>query len=412
VTQQTGRIIFLNRFYWPDESATAQLLTDLAEALAPRRSGEILIITGPAGGNRPSRELHNGVHIARTGGRQAKAQGSWRRILAYAAYMLGAAWHLLRNLRPSDTVVFMTDPPLLAAILSPVLTLRGIRQIHWVQDVYPEIAVALTGHRWLNLLRPLRNLSWRRATACVALDHDMLQIIRSAGVAADKVHFIPNWAPTGLTPPAPDAIGSLRQAWNLSGKFVALYSGNLGRVHDLHSIIDAAEILRDHPDISFVFIGHGAQLSRLQGETTARGLHNVRFFPPQPRINLAATLGLGDVHFVTLRPGCEGLVFPSKLIGICAIGRPVVVIAPPASGLASQVKTHGLGISVANGDAHAIGDAILRLKSDVGLREQMGAMGRRYADMHDLNQATATWQQLLYGQPALASDHVSRHPDN
>ncbi|MBW7895531.1 MAG: glycosyltransferase family 4 protein [Opitutaceae bacterium] len=407
-----SRLIFVNRFYWPDESATAQLLTDLAESLA-RQPCEICVVTSRS--LLPGHlgfEQHHGVEIVRVGPGPSRGKHMLRRFCDYFSFSIAAVWRAGRMLRQDDVVIFMTDPPMLAIWLHPWLRWRKTRYFHWVQDVYPEIAATLTGHRWLNVMRPLRNLSWRRAAACVALDRDMVEVIRSAGVPANKIHLIPNWAPAGLTPPAPDAIRSLRHAWNLSDKFVALYSGNLGRVHDLLSIIDAAETLRDHPDIRFVFIGHGAQLSRLQRETTARGLHNVRFFPPQPRVNLATTLGLGDVHFVTLRPGCEGFVFPSKLIGICAIGRPVVVIAPPASGLASQVKTHGLGISVANGDAHAIGDAILRLKSDVGLREQMGAMGRGYAHMHNLNQATATWQQLLYGQPALASDHVSRHPDN
>lgn len=412
MTTNPDRIIFLNRFYWPDEPATAQLLADMAETLAGRLKSEIHVITSPPrAASHRSRETHRGVIIVRVGWRQPKSQRQWGRMMAYVSYMLGAAWILLRIMRRSDTVIFMTDPPLLAALISPILSLQGIRHMHWVQDVYPEIAATLTGHRWLNLMRPLRNLSWRRATACIALDQDMVQVIRSAGVPANNIRLIPNWAPAGLVPPPAADVDALRHHWGLRGKFVVLYSGNLGRVHDLETIVAVADHLRDHQDILFAFVGDGAQLAALQQNIRARKLTNVRFFPPQPRAQLGTTLAVGDVHFVTMRAGCEGLVFPSKLVGICAIGRPVIVIGPLQSNLVKLIEKHGLGHGFAAEDIPGMAGSILRLKADPDAAVLISQRSRRYAATHNLEHAAAQWTRLLSAEHALAADTAHHQAD-
>lgn len=406
-----SRLIFVNRFYWPDESATAQLLTDLAESLA-RHPCEICVVTSRS--LLPGHlefEQHHGVEIVRVGPGPSRGKHMLRRFCDYFAFSIAAVWRAGRMLRQDDVVIFMTDPPMLAIWMHPWLRWRKTRFFHWVQDVYPEVAATLTGHRWLNVLRPLRNLSWRHAAACVALDRDMVEVIRSAGVPANNIHLIPNWAPAGITPPPVIEVEALRHRWGLSGKFVVLYSGNLGRVHDLEPIIEVAHHLRDHHEIQFVFVGDGAQLPALQQSTHARGLTNIRFFPPQPRDQLSATLAAGDIHFVTLRAGCEGLVFPSKLAGICAIGRPVIVIGPRDSNLLTSVEKHGLGHGFATDEIPAIAESILQLKSNPGAVASISQRSRSYAAAHDLNHATDQWTRLINPEQTLAAGEATRHVD-
>ena len=200
---------------------------------------------------------------------------------------------------------------------------RGARLFHWTQDIDPEIAVALSGHGWLRASRPLRDAAWRQAEACVTLGRDMAEAIAAAGVPPSRIRLVPNWAPAGVGPVEETAVAAQREAWGLAGKFVIAYSGNLGRVHDLGPILAAAEILRGEPDLVFAFIGDGAGKAPLEAEARRRGLAQVRFFPSQPRDRLAAVLAAGDVHLVSLRADCARFVFPSKLYGIMAVGRPV-----------------------------------------------------------------------------------------
>jgi colanic acid biosynthesis glycosyl transferase WcaI len=393
---QTRRVIFLNRFYWPEEPATAQLLGDLAQALAGRGL-EVIVITsaaGPAGP--PRRETHQGVTILRVRGTRWAHTGLPGKAADYTSFHVGALWRLLRTARRGDRVVALTDPPLLGIGAWLAARLRGARIFHWVQDIFPEVAVILTGHRWLAVWQPLRNLAWRRSDGCVTLGADLAAVLAQAGVAPARITVLPNWAPAGLGPAPAAAVADLRAAWLLEGQFVVAYSGNLGRVHDLGPVLDVAAALRDDTSIAFVFIGAGAQRASLEAGALQRGLRNVHFQMPQPRGRLATTLALGDVHLVTLLPGCERCVFPSKLYGVAAAGRPVIFIGPPGCEVARQVTGGGLGLAFARSEVAAIADAIRQLRADPDRVRRLGAAAGEFGREHaGPARATAAWEQLL-----------------
>lgn len=394
------RIIFVNRFYWPDEPATAQLLTDLAEALAARGWAVEVVTSRPAAKTAPVRETRAGVRIRRISGSRWGRRSLAGRALDFATFICGTSWRLAWTLRRNDVVVAMTDPPLLGLALSAVCWLKSARCLHWVQDVYPEVAMTLSGSRGIRLLgiplRWLRDLSWRSSAGCVALGRDMARLISRAGVPPGRIAVIPNWAPAGLEPqPAAAALG-YRRKWGLEGKFVAVYSGNLGRVHDLFPVLAAAQHLRDRPDIVLLFIGGGAQRAPLEQFVREHGLNNVRFEPAQPRRELPAALATGDIHFVTLHPGCAALVFPSKLYGIAAIGRPVLFVGPPGCELAELVRDRGLGRAFHREEPAAIA-ATLRQLADAPaqvavLGENAAAFSRQEGR---LEHAAAAWDRLL-----------------
>lgn len=388
------RVVFVNRFYWPDEPATAQLLTDLATAMARENINVCVIASRPKDKPAPPFEENTGVAIYRVSTFPGNGGGVFRRLIDFCLFHVAAGWRLWRLLRRDDIAVAMTDPPLLGVTVWLVAALRGAQLIHWVQDIYPEIAAELTGHRWLLGLRPVRDLVWRRSRACIVPGRDMAGVIQRAGAPAPKVLVSPNWAPAGLGPASASEIASVRAEWNLGGRLVLAYSGNLGRAHDLTPILELAEIFRREDTIAFVFIGGGPQRQSLESAARARGLANVRFLPSQPRHRLAATLGVGDVHFVTLRPGAEHYVFPSKLHGIAACGRPVLFIGPRNSEIAALVEKTGLGRSFTRHELPAAADWVRWLRASAELRTQMGAAGLAFAG-NDFAQAKAVWRAAL-----------------
>lgn len=389
-----NRIILVNRFYAPEHAATGQLLTDLARACVGNGWAVLVITSGPA--HLPAREIDAGVQVIRIrrpaeNGATIAGKGA-----AFTRFFFSAIAELGRVLRRGDVVVVLTDPPLLGIPVAALAAFRGARLVHWIQDTYPEVAVAVTGRRLLQLIAPLRNVAWRSAEACVTLGADMASVVRRAGVAAERTHIIPNWAPAGLGAVAVDApaVVALRLEWGLADKFVVAYSGNLGRVHELDAILAAAEQLRCDAGLVFAFVGSGAQRPAVERRAKQRGLANVRFFPPQPRDQLGPALGVADVHLVSLRPGCEHTVFPSKLYGIAAVGRPVLFVGPTTSEIARLVSEEDLGIAVPPDGpsvARAVGD--LRANPDVLARRRTRALD--FASRHHASIAVANWCNLL-----------------
>lgn len=356
-----GRVIFINRFYWPEEPATAQLLGDLAEGLASRGLSICVLTSRPRTTAAAPREIRHGVDIRRLPGLRLGVDHLAARAVDFLAFQSLALLWLLKNLRPADTVVCLTDPPLLGIGVARLVRLRRARLIHWVQDIYPEIAIELTGRRSARHLIPWRDAAWRTAERCVTLGADMRHLLVEHGVPPEQVVVIPNWAPAGVEPQAPSVATALRQEWGLVGKFVVGYSGNLGRVHDLWPVLDIAAQLRDTPEIAFLFIGGGAQRKALVDAAHARGLTNVQFRPALPRSALNLGLALPDLHLVTLLPGCERLVFPSKFYGVCAASRPLLFIGPPHCDLARIVREHLLGHTFARTQTDAAAGALRAL---------------------------------------------------
>ena len=154
--------------------------------------------------------------------------------------------------------------------------------------------------------------------------------------------MIPNWADgSALHPIHPDT-NPLRTEWGLEGKFVVGYSGNMGRAHEFQTIIDAAAALRRNATLCSC--SSAAARSRLgSAEMAAQRQINALFKPYQPRAMLAQSLGVADVHFVSLRPALEGLVVPSKFYGITAVGRPAILIGDKEGEIGKTIGTAACG---------------------------------------------------------------------
>jgi glycosyltransferase involved in cell wall biosynthesis len=300
-----------------------------------------------------------------------------------------------------DRIVAMTDPPALALIATRAARRRRISTIFWLQDIYPEIALALSTNRLLiRLCRPWtrwRNTAWQQAESCVAISHDMAAVVGENGVRSGQICVIPNWAP-GRDTLIPVALEQnvLRKQWGLEGKFVAAYSGNLGRVHVFAPLLAAAALLRNEPDIVFLFIGTGPQRKNIEAQAQLQGLINVRFQPAQQQTRLAESLSVADIHFLTLRPGCERLVYPSKLYGIAAVAKPLVYVGPLQCELARTIQQGGFGIAVSVDDGEALARAIRALRDDPVRRTTMGDAAARWArETGGLAAVIHQWETLL-----------------
>ena len=399
------RLVFVNRYFHPDHSATSQMLSDLAFFLAGA-GHEVRVVTSgqryddPAA-TLPPHERVDGVEVFRVRTTRFGRDKLLGRAADYATFYLAAGWRLWRIARAGDSVVAKTDPPLISVAAGMVTRWRGARLVNWVQDVFPEVAEAL-GVRALagpqsGLLRWLRNGAFKRAAANVVLGQRMAEVVARAGAQASGIRVIPNWADMEAIHPVAVADNPLRREWGLEGHFVVCYSGNMGRAHEFDTILDAAERLAvTAAGMRFLFIGGGAQRRLIEDAAQRRRLANVQFRPYQERDKLSLSLGVGDVHLVSLRAELEGYMFPSKLYGILAAGRPTVFVGDPQGEIALLVEREGIGVAVAHGDAVGLADTLTQLADDRSLR---GAMGRRaralLCERYDKGIALKAWLRLL-----------------
>ena len=377
------RVVFINRYFHPDHSATSQILADLAFSLS-RRGMAVRVITSRQRYDDPSARLHSremihGVKVRRVATTSFGRYSLPGRALDLLSFYVLACWTLFRTARRGDIVVAMTDPPLLCVAAAPIARLRGFKLVNWIQDLYPEIAARL-GMSGLNgplgrILAALRDRSFKRSALNVAIGCDMAGRLRALGVAAQQIAVASNWTDDDQV--VPQAESTLRGAWGLEGKFVVAYSGNLGRAHEVEAFLAAAELLKYRTDIEFVFIGGGQAMPSLAERLRTSGIPNVQFRPYQPRQMLSQSLAVADVHWLSLRADLDGLIVPSKFYGIAAAGRPMIVVSSPTMELALLVAKHDCGVCVAAGDGAAFARAVADLARDADRCRRMGQNARR-----------------------------------
>lgn len=393
-------VIFVNRVYWPSGEATAQLLTDLAEGLAARGWPVQVLTAGE------SLTVHQGVTIHRTGTPDHHG-GLVSRLTAYRAFLRAVRRQLPALARPGDVVVALTDPPMLGTVVAETLAAHGVPVVQWIQDIYPEIATEHFGPvagLLLHGLRRRRDRAWSRSAACVTLGPDMAQALVGMGVATERIALVPNWAPRELaSPPGADAVTAYRKKGKADGRFIVAYSGNFGRVHEFATILAAAERLQADTRIGFRLIGRGAQWSKVAETVRRRGLANVELQPAVPRAELGALLAAADAHLVTLQPAYGRLVYPSKLAGVLAAGRPVLFVGPPQGDIARLIRARDCGAAFAPGEAEHLADTIRRWAADQATTSRLGANARdAYASQFGDSAALAQWSDLLRALPSPA----------
>lgn len=388
-----ARIIFVNRVYRPSESATAQLLTDMAEGLAQQDWDVHVIASGSLEGS------YNGVMTYGVGNWEQHG-GLLSRTANYLGFLFSARRMLSTLVRPGDVVVLKTDPPLLAPFVAFLVKRRGASLVHWVQDVYPEIAIRHIGI-WISpLLAPwrwLRDRAWRGADHSMAVSADMAGRMYCAGVDSNRLSICPNWAPRELDKPVSSAqIETFRKEHGLEGKYLVAYSGNLGRVHEFDTLAGAAKRLSGESHIQFLIMGGGARLSEVKSKVEKAGLRNVLFLPAQPRDRFAVTLSAADAHLVTLRSGFDGLVYPSKLAGILAIGRPAIFVGPTTCEIFPMLSSESCGAAVPTGNDALLAETILLWSREPGKNTALGRAARAcYLNRFSFPSALHLWNRVL-----------------
>lgn len=377
------RILFLEQFFWPEGWGGAELPRTLTMHLA-QRGFDVEVICG-TDQYAPLEEDAAASDPRRAGVRITRVPALWRgdyrrRKLLRQLWFYAAVIPRLLLRRPPDLMMQQTNPPLLVVLSALASWLWRRPLVVIAMDLYPEVVTAsgmLGADDWrARLLASVFGRAYRRACRVVSLGPVMTERLRAKGVAPRCITEIQNWA-TG--PEGIDAAAAvrLRAEWGLEGRFVVLYTGNLGVAHEFDTFLEGlAQAVRVEPRIVLVIVGRGSRLEEVRTRVAALSLGaHVCFQDFVPAGRLPAVLGLADVALVTLREGFAGLVVPSKLYGYLARALPVLYVGP-RSDARLVVESSGAGVAVCSGGASEVGDALLGLAGDEPRREQMGRAAR------------------------------------
>lgn len=380
-------IMLMVQCYAPEEISAAVISTELATDLVTRGHQVSVITIAP---NYPYGKVFPGyqnkiyqveylddVKITRTWSFISTQKTFWRRIFLYGSYCATSFYGGLAAGKPDILVSF--SPPLPLGITADILS--SFWKIPWVlqiEDLFPEAAVAagmLQNQFVIDFFTRMAKYQYQRASHISVISHTFKNNIINYDIPDEKISIIPVWADPNLIKPLPKE-NSFRKIHDLDGKFVVLYSGNIGVTSCLEDIIQTANILHDISDIYFVIVGDGLKKDNLVNLVEQHELTNVKFLPYQPREFYPEVLAAADISLVTINEKSQLSSLPSKLFNIMASARPSLAIAPATSELSHIIEETKCGIIIPPGNPELIANTLIELIKSPEQLIKLGNNGR------------------------------------
>lgn len=326
--------------------------------------------------------LEEGVEIIRIPIPNLDRKNLMKRMVQFAFYQIGA---ILTTINRKFDCTIISNP--FFCSFFPLFWHSIIRKtptIYSVYDVYPDVGIQLGIFKRksvISLVTILERFCLTHSTLVQILSDSFRKTIIDMGVVDEKIVLVYPWVDLKLIHPLPQN-NSFTQEYGLNNQFNVLYAGNIGLSQGFEHILDAAEILINHPEVNFIFVGEGTAKGTLQKLVDQRSLKNIYFIAFQPRERLPEVLASADVSLVVLRQGMGVHSLPSKIFSIMASGRPILVSVDDESETWKLIKKADAGVWVAPEDASELAEAIISLKNDNPRREHLGQNGRNWVELH------------------------------
>ena len=363
------RVLIVSQTYWPDASATGQLMTDLAEYLVTK-GAEVRVIASrlPYLDRRAplhaAAEVRAGVGVRRVNALRIPKGAALLRGAEFLNFMVLAARAVLDEARDArrrpDVILVTTPPPLIGLLAAWVQSRTGIPVVYEAMDIYPDVlrASGLLGPiGWLSpVFERLYRVSYRKTAATIVLGNDVAALLRGPPerCEASRLHVVHPWSTVEGDGPAP-------MPMKPRADFAVMYSGNLGIAHDWKTPLDGWARWRSESAFRrsalLEFVGGGRRFDDARRYSLAHAIPDVSFREYVRREQLRESLTSAHVHVVSLRPEFADLMFPSKFASACEIGRPLLVIAPSGAEVARLAREYACGTVVEPGDAAGAADA-------------------------------------------------------
>ena len=400
------KLLIYAHYYIPDTASTGQILRELAEGMLDKFDITVICVVPSYLGTIEDKyktqkyyqEEINGVKVLRIRVPVFSKTNKVSRLKNILSFFFGAMSATFK-VGKMDYVLSISQPPILGGLLGVWgKWVKHAKYIYNIQDFNPEqvLAVGYSKNKFITgLMMVLDKFSCRQSDLIITVGRDLVETVerRFKGKKVPKTVMINNWIDEKeIYPLEPDneKVVAFKKKYGLDGKFVIMYSGNIGLYYDLENIIKVIERFKpgtkatDGREVSFAFVGAGTMLENLKGYVAEHKMSNVVFIPYQDKNDLIYSLNAGDVHWCVNAKGIKGVSCPSKFYGIAAVSKPVIGVLEKGSEIRLLIKEIGCGMCCEPGDyveiERAIHWFIEGTKTDN--IKLLGVYGRDYLESH------------------------------
>lgn len=391
------KLLIYAHYYIPDTASTGQILHELAEGMLDVFDITVICVVPSYLGTieekyktqKYYREDINGVDVLRIRVPEFSKTNKISRVKNIIGYFFGAMAATFK-VGKQDYVFSISQPPILGGLLGVWgKWMKRAKYIYSIQDFNPEqiMAVGYSKNKLiLKLMMALDKFSCKKCDLVITVGRDLIETLNGRFKKnSPNAVMINNWIDEKEIYPLPadhEKVVEFKRKYGLDGKFVIMYSGNIGLYYDLENIIKVIEEFKpglkaaDGREVAFAFVGAGSVLDKLVLYVREHKMDNVVFIPYQDKKDLIYSLNAGDVHWCVNAKGIKGVSCPSKYYGLAAAGKPIIGVLENGSEIRCLIEETQGGYCSEPGDFEHLKKTIQWFVDHAGSRE-VEAMGQR-----------------------------------
>lgn len=406
------KLLIYAHYYVPDVASTGQILRELAEGMLDEFDITVICVVPSYSGTiedkyktqKYFKENINDVKVLRIRVPEFSKEDKVSRVKNILAYFFGAMSATFK-VGKQEYVYSISQPPILGGLIGVSgKWIKHAKYIYNIQDFNPEqtIAVGYSKNKFiLKAMMWFDKLSCKCADKVIIVGRDMVETLKGRfdGKKTPKYAFINNWIDENEIYPLPtdnERVIAFKKKYGLDGKFIIMYSGNIGLYYDLENLMNVFKKYRkgttmkgkvengartaDGREVAFVFVGAGSILDKLVIYKEKHHMDNVVFIPYQDKVDLVYSLSAGDIHLCVNAKGIKGVSVPSKCYGIMAAGKPILGVLEENSEARLLIEETKCGLCCEPGDYKGVEQEIKWFIDNAGTDKvvKMGENGRKY----------------------------------
>lgn len=398
------KLLIYAHYYIPDTASTGQILRELAEGMLDKFDIIVICVVPSYLGTIEEKyktqkyyeEEINGVKVLRIRVPEFSKTNKMSRVKNIVSYFFGAMAATFK-VGKMDYVLSISQPPILGGLLGVWgKWMKHAKYIYNIQDFNPEqvLAVGYSKNKFITgLMMALDKFSCKQSDLIITVGRDLVETVekRFKGKKVPKTVMINNWIDENEIYPLEDnneKVVAFKKKYGLDGKFVIMYSGNIGLYYDLENLIKVVEKfgpgtkIVDGREVVFALVGAGSVLETLENYVAEHHMENVVFIPYQDKKDLIYSLNAGDVHWCVNAKGIKGVSCPSKAYGIMAASKPIIGVLESGAEVRGLIQDCNCGKCCEPGDYVEVADIIRWYieNADSDEVKQMGINGRKYLE--------------------------------
>ena len=402
------KLLIYAHYYIPDTASTGQILRELAEGMLDKFDITVICVVPSYLGTIEDKykiqkyyeENINGVKVLRIRVPEFSKTNKKSRIKNIMSYFFGAMAATFK-VGKQDYVFSISQPPILGGLLGVWgKWIKHAKYIYNIQDFNPEqiLAVGYSKSKFAtDVMMWFDKFSCKRSNLIITVGRDLVETVenRFHGKNVPSTVMINNWIDEKEIYPLPEDhpnVVEFKKKYGLNGKYIFMYSGNIGLYYDLEKLIKVMKQFRkgytltrvfengpktkDGREVVFAFVGAGSVLDKLVLYSKKHHFETIVFIPYQDKKDLIYSLNAGDVHWCVNAKGIKGVSCPSKYYGIAAAGKSVLAVLEMGSEIRCIIEETNGGLCSDPGDYKAVAENLYWFIENAGT-SSVSEMGER-----------------------------------